>query len=126
MISADTSSLIQYLKGKEDEATEIIDVALAAGEMTVSSVVICELLSDPKLPEDAIKKILSLPQIEITYGYWQRAGINRSKLIAKKLKTRLADSLIAQSCIDHKIPLISHDKDFRHFEKYCGLKLIKF
>ncbi len=60
---------------------------------------------------------------EITKNYWQRAGINRSKLISKKLKARLADTLIAQSCIDHQVPLITRDTDFRHFVKYCGLSL---
>jgi predicted nucleic acid-binding protein len=28
----------------------------------------------------------------------------------------LADTLIAQSCIDHRLPLITADLDFRHFK----------
>jgi predicted nucleic acid-binding protein len=35
----------------------------------------------------------------------------------------LGDALIAQSCIDHDVPLITRDTDFRHFAKHCGLKL---
>lgn len=47
----------------------------------------------------------------------------RAILIKKKLKTRLADTLIAQSCIDHQIPLITCDGDCKHFGKYGGLEL---
>jgi predicted nucleic acid-binding protein len=36
---------------------------------------------------------------------------------------RLADTLIAQSCIDHHVPLITRDVDFRHFAKLGMLVL---
>jgi len=82
-----------------------------------------EILSDPLLPKKFVDKIEELPLLDLTKNYWQRAGINRSKIIYKKLKARLADTLIAQSCIDHQVPLITRDTDFRHFVKYCGLML---
>jgi predicted nucleic acid-binding protein len=44
-------------------------------------------------------------------------------LHAKRLKAKVADTLIAQSCIDHDVALITRDGDFRHFAKHCGLKL---
>lgn len=65
--------------------------------------VLVEILSDPLLPKKFVDEIGGLPLLEITENYWQRAGINSSKLISKKLKARLADTLIAQSCIDHQI-----------------------
>ena len=74
--------------------------------------------------EKFIEKIEELPILEITENFWQRAGLNRAKIIAKKLKARLADTLIAQSCIDHKAPLLTGDTDFRDFVKYCGLTLL--
>lgn len=42
---------------------------------------------------------------------------------AKRLKPKLADTLIAQCCIDADTPLIARDGDFRHFERWCGLRL---
>ena len=39
------------------------------------------------------------------------------------LKAKLADALIAQCCIDADVPLIARDADYRHFERWCGLKL---
>jgi predicted nucleic acid-binding protein len=39
------------------------------------------------------------------------------------LKAKVADALIAQSCIDHDVALITRDRGFRHFAKHCGLRL---
>jgi predicted nucleic acid-binding protein len=39
------------------------------------------------------------------------------------LKAALADSLIAQCCIDADVALIARDGDYRHFAKWCGLRL---
>jgi hypothetical protein len=123
MIAADTSVLIDYFQGKNNIQTEIVDKVFAYHSLVLPPVVLVELLSDPGLPKTFIEKISELPILEPTENFWQRAGVNRSKLIAKKLKARLADTLIAQSCIDYQVPLITCDKDFRHFVKYCGLIL---
>ena len=56
-------------------------------------------------------------------GYWERAGRNRRMLIASGLRARTIDSLIAQSCIDANVELVTNDPDFRHFASHCGLKL---
>jgi predicted nucleic acid-binding protein len=61
--------------------------------------------------------------LEILPGFWQRAGATRASLLAKGIAAKLPDTLIAQSCIDHNVPLITRDTDFRHFAKHCGLKL---
>jgi predicted nucleic acid-binding protein len=47
----------------------------------------------------------------------------RGKVLAKGLRARLADALIAQSCIDHRVPLVTRDDDFRHFVALGGLRL---
>ena len=51
-----------------------------------------------------------------------RSAVRRT-LLEARLKATVADTLIAQSCIDHRVPLITHDRDFRHFVK-AGLKLL--
>jgi hypothetical protein len=40
-----------------------------------------------------------------------------------RLKARLPDALIAQSCIDHDVALITRDVDFQKYADHCGLKL---
>jgi predicted nucleic acid-binding protein len=56
-------------------------------------------------------------------GYWERAGALRAQVLAKRLKARLGDALIAQSCIDRGIPLITRDRDFRSFARVANLDL---
>lgn len=89
----------------------------------MAPVVVTELLSDPlsgPLLQDALMGAAVLVIVE---GYWERVGLLRRSIEARGFKAALADSLIAQSCIDHGIPLITHDRDFRHFVK-AGLKLL--
>jgi predicted nucleic acid-binding protein len=66
---------------------------------------------------------MNVAVLELLEGYWIRAAASRAKMLSQKLRARLADALIAQSCIDHDLALITRDNDFRHFAKHCGLKL---
>jgi predicted nucleic acid-binding protein len=47
----------------------------------------------------------------------------RRRLLRIALKPRLADTLIAQSCIDHNVALVTRDEDFRHFATDAGPRL---
>ncbi|OGT43300.1 MAG: hypothetical protein A3F42_07745 [Gammaproteobacteria bacterium RIFCSPHIGHO2_12_FULL_37_34] len=123
MIAADTSVLIDYFQGANNIQTEKLDEVFGYHLLVLPPIVLVEVFSDPFLPKKFLEKMLELPILETKENFWQRAGMNRSKLISKRLKARLADMLIAQSCIDYQIPLITRDTDFRHFAKYCGLVL---
>ena len=123
MIAADTSVLIDYFQGMNNAQTKKLDELFNYHALVLPPIVLVEILSDAYLPKKFIEKMLDLPILEPMENFWERAGINRAKLISKKLKAHLADTLIAQSCIDSKIPLITSDTDFRHFAKHCGLVL---
>lgn len=123
MIAADTSVLIDYFQGKNNPHAGKLEEALIHHLLILPPTVLVEILSDPFLPKKFVDKIEEIPLLEPTENYWQRAGMSRSKIISKKLKARLADTLIAQSCIDYQVPLITGDADFKHFVKYCGLTL---
>lgn len=123
MIAADSSILIDYFQGKDSAQTQHLDELFLLHSVILPPVVLVEILSDPLLPKKFIEKISELPVLDPTENFWLRAGMMRSKLILKKLKARLADTLIAQSCIDYKVPLLTADVDFRHFAKYFGLQL---
>jgi len=87
-------------------------------------VVLTELLSDPALPLQVAKILSEVPLVEIRPGYWERAGALRAKVLARRRKARLGDALIAQSCIDHGIPLLTRDRDFRAFARAAALELV--
>jgi predicted nucleic acid-binding protein len=123
MIAADTSSLVAYFAGEDGPDVEQVHRALDTGELRISPVVFTELLSDAQSGAKLEAVIAEWRQLDITAGYWLRAARTRSRLLALKLRPKLPDSLIAQSCIDHDVPLIARDGGFRHFAKHCGLKL---
>jgi hypothetical protein len=124
MIAADTSTWIAFLEGAEGEDTDLLDKALEDRRVLMVPAVLSELLSDPKLPSSVAKIFSEVPLIEVESGYWQRAGILRSKILAKNRKARLGDALIAQSCVDRGIPLLTRDRDFRAFAQAAGLHLV--
>jgi len=93
-------------------------------EAGIESVVLAELLSDPKLPTEVAETLAAVPLVELRPGYWQRAGALRSKVLAKRREARLGDALIAQSCMDRGIPLLTRDRDFWAFAEAAGLQLV--
>lgn len=124
MIAVDTSSLVAYLAGGAGPDVKAVDLALNDGQACLPPVVLTELLSDPKLPNEVATILRQIPLLQISEGYWDRAGQLRSKVISHKRRARLADSLIAQTCLDHDLALITRDLDFRAFAAFGGLKLV--
>ena len=123
MIAADTSSLVAYFQGERATDVDAIEAALANNSLRVAPVVVTELLSGSGGAAAFASIVASLPCLDLLDGYWERAGKSRSLVLTHGLKARLADTLVAQACIDHQLPLIARDGDFRHFAKHCGLKL---
>jgi len=124
MIAADTSTWVAFLEGGGGEDAQLLDRALEDRQVLMVPVVLTELLSDPKLPSGVAETLSDVPLIEIGPGYWQRAGVLRAKALARRRKARLGDALIAQSCIDGGIPLLTRDRDFRAFAEAAGLDLL--
>jgi hypothetical protein len=124
MIAADTSTWIAFLSGASGEDVVLLDRALQDRQVLMPPVVLAELLSDPKLPEEVSKSLANLPLMEVRPGFWLRAGALRAKVLARRRKARLGDALIAQSCIDQGVPLLTRDRDFRAFADAAGLELV--
>jgi predicted nucleic acid-binding protein len=120
--SADTSAFINAFAGKREDGLVVLRTALRNNAIRLSPVVVTELLSAPAPTNEARLFVATIPRLEILEGYWERAGMMRSRLLTRGLRANLADCLIAQSCIDNDVPLITYDRDFRHFEP-AGLKL---
>jgi predicted nucleic acid-binding protein len=124
MSAADTSTWVAFLEGDRGADTDLLDRALADRQVLMVPAVLTALLSDPKLPSDIARTLCEVPLIEIETAYWQRAGTLRPKVLAKRRKARLGDALIAQSCIDRGISLLTRDRDLRAFAESAGLALI--
>lgn len=123
MIAVDTSSMIAFLRG--DEGTDVARVAeaLSKTEVCLPPLVVSELLSHPRINREIRDIVLEMPQLSIGDGYWERTGATRMTVMSKGRRAALADLLICQSCLDHDVPLITRDDDFKVFANACGLRL---
>jgi len=124
MIALDTSSVIAYLSGDRGADVDAVQVALEQQQACLPPAVLAELLSDPKLPARAAALFRMLPALPVTEGFWERVGTLRAAVIAQGRKARLADALIAQSCLDHDTPLVTRDADFRNIARVRPLRLV--
>ena len=124
MIAADTSTWVAFLDGTVGDDTLQLDKALQDRQLVMVPVVLTELLSDPKLPPALRLNLENVPLLQIESGFWERAGALRAKVLVKSRRARLADSLIAQNCVDAGVSLITRDRDFRAFAQAAALHLI--
>ncbi len=124
MIAADNSTWIAFLEGEQGKDAQLLDKALADRQVLMLPVVLAELMSDPQLPPDVAETLAEVPMVDLGTNYWQRAGALRAKVLSKRRKARLGDALIAQTCLDHGIPLLTRDKDFLAFVEAARLDLV--
>jgi hypothetical protein len=124
VIAADTSTWIAYLAGGQGEDIGLLDRALADNLAVMAPAVLTELLSDPELPAHVAEMLADVPLLEVRDGFWRRAGVLRARVLSQGRKARLGDALIAQSCLDHKIALLTRDKDFRAFANAASLQIM--
>ena len=115
--------MVAYLQGAKGADVTLIDHALLDQVAVFSPVTIAELLSAPNVSLNLRETLLAIPMLSIQEGFWERAGLLRAKVLATGAKAKLADTLIAQTCLDHQVPLITRDRDFRVFEKLAKLQL---
>ena len=123
MLCFDTSSLIAYLQGDDGADVDFIDQALTDQVGVLSPITVAELLSDPHLSMSLRQTILEMPTLPVTEGFWERVGLLRAKAVKSSRRANLADTLIAQSCLDHQATLVTRDRDFHVFVALAGLRL---
>ena len=123
MLCLDTSSLIAYLQGHAGADVDFVDQALLDQVGVLSPVTVAELLSDPHLTLALRQTILEMPTLPVTEGFWERAGLLRARALKRGRRANLADTLIAQSCLDHQATLVTRDRDFEVFVGLAGLRL---
>jgi predicted nucleic acid-binding protein len=122
LIAIDTSSLRRWAEHRSGGDVDQVREAIRNGEAALPPIVLTESLSKPAVEPVFVRVVMGLGLMSIKEGYWKRAGELRSDILSDGHKAKLADVLVAQSCIDHDVALITNDADFRHFTR-AGLKL---
>ncbi|MEM9235496.1 MAG: PIN domain-containing protein [Verrucomicrobiota bacterium] len=121
MIAADTSSFSNFMSGEPSADARMVEKAIEDESLLLPPMVITELLSSPRITNDWREVILDFPTLELRPGFWARTGDNRSMILRTGKKARTLDCMIATTCLDHDIPIIARDEDFRHFVDHLGL-----
>lgn len=116
--------MIAFLQGDPGDDADVIQSALDHHQLALPPVVLSELLSDPAIARPVRTLLAGLPILDLEPGFWERAGVLRASVLKQKKKARVADALIAQSCLDQSTPLVTRDKDFRHFAAAAGLPVL--
>ena len=124
MIAADSSTWIAFLEGAPGQDAQLLERGLGDRQVLMVPVVLTELLSELMLSSEVAATLSEIPMIEVEPGYWHRAGLLRAKVLSMRRKARLGDALIAQTCIDRGIALLTRDKDFRAFADAARLNLV--
>lgn len=124
MIAVDTSTWIAFLAGSAGDDVGLLDRALGDQQVALPPAVLTEMLSAPDLPGEVAELLASLPLLDVREGFWERAAALRRRVLARGRKARLGDALIAQSCLDHGVLLLTRDRDFRRFAEAAALGLL--
>ncbi len=121
MIAIDASSLRRFVRGDSGRDVELTRDAVI--EAVLPPPAVTELLSYTE-PDPFVDDVRVMPTLNLRAGFWERAGQMRRQALLRGRKAHLADTLIAQFCIDARVPLIAHDPDFRSFV-FAGLELLE-
>ena len=117
--------LPQYDSVPWGQDAQLLDRALGDWQVLMVPIVLTELQSD-RHPCSAAETLSQVPMIEVGRDYWQRAGLLRAKVLATGRKARLRDALIAQTCIDRGVSLVTRDRDLRAFAALPGSTFLLF
>lgn len=123
VVAADTNVIHDYFADQTGPKFHLLKEAFDQDIVLLPPAVLTEALSDPALPAAKAARIRAIPLLSVFDGFWDRAGLLRAFQLSRGYSGHLGDVLIAQACIDHEIPLITYDRDFRRFER-AGLKLL--
>jgi len=126
MILVDSSVWIDYFSGNDTKQAETLDKTLGVQTVAIGDLILTEVLQGFRLDQDykTAKKILSELTVFDLLGKDMaiKSAENFRKLRKQGITIRkTADVIIASFCIEHGLPLLFSDKDFKPFVTYLGL-----
>ncbi len=126
MILVDTSVWIDYLNGKENSPTNILDKALIDGSVAIGDLILLEILQGIKAEREYKKTrtaLATLDQYEMFGHKMVEKCADNFRFLRKKGITirKTNDVIIATFCIKNNLPLLFSDRDFIPFVDHLGL-----
>lgn len=127
MILVDSSVWIDYFSGNGSPETDFLDGVLGVRAVAIGDLILAEVLQGFRRDKDykTAKRLLEeLTMLELLGKKMAiKSADNFRKLRKKGLTIRkTADVIIASYCIEHEMPLLFTDKDFKPFVEHLGLR----
>lgn len=126
MILVDSSVWIDYFSGNNTRQAETLDKTLGVQAVAIGDLILTEVLQGFRLDQDykTAKKVLSkLTVFELLGKDMAIKSAENFRALRKQGITirKTADVIIASFCIEHGLPLLFSDKDFKPFVTHLGL-----
>jgi predicted nucleic acid-binding protein len=126
VILADTSIWIDFINGKITPETNILDKALADGNVIIGDLILLEVLQGIRNDNEYKKTLKALETLDSFELFGKTMVLDCAenfRKLRKKGQTirKTADLIIATFCIKNKIPLLYSDRGFIPFSEYLGL-----
>jgi predicted nucleic acid-binding protein len=127
MILVDSSVWIDYFSGKGSPETDFLDGVLGVGAVAIGDLILTEVLQGFRHDKDYKTARRLLEAVTMLELLGKRMAVksadNFRKLRSKGVTVRkTADVIIASFCIEHDLPLLFADKDFKPFVEHLGLR----
>jgi len=127
MILVDSSVWIDYFSGNGSPETDFLDGVLGVSAVAIGDLILTEVLQGFRHDNDykTAKRLLEELTLFELLGKKMavKSADNFRKLRKKGLTVRkTADVIIASFCIEHNLPLLFADKDFKPFVDHLGLR----
>lgn len=126
MILVDSSVWIDYFLGHDTQQVEILDRSLGVRSVGIGDLVLTEVLQGFRADKDYRIARSIMDELTVFNMLGKEMAVksaeNFRKLRKKGITIRkTADVIIATYCIEHSLPLLFSDKDFKPFVRYLEL-----
>lgn len=127
MILVDSSVWIDYFSGNSSPETDFLDGVLGVSAVAIGDLILAEVLQGFRHDKDykTAKRLLGeLMTFELLGTKMAVKSADNFRKLRKKGITirKTADVIIASFCIEHSLPLLFSDKDFKPFVEHLGLR----
>ena len=130
MVIVDSTVWVDYVNGKSNEETRLLEARIGQEDIGLTDLILCEVLQGLRGQREveAVKTQLLEFSIFPTGGtaLAVETAMNYQKLRAKGFTVRKTiDCWIATFCMREGLELLHRDRDFDPFESELGLRVVK-
>lgn len=131
MIMVDTTVWIDFLRGTRSAEQKVLEKAISAGTrlICITDVIQTEILQGIRSDDQYAKTRHLLQRVPCLTAKAPATFLHAADLYRRCRKKgatirSTVDCLIAAVCIENKVPLLHHDRDFEVLARHVGLKTV--